>query len=64
VVTRRARTAGRDAGDGLPQCQPSNPGVAETPTNQMLVAARTLGLELHVLNASAVLRTRARERCD
>jgi hypothetical protein len=44
VVTRRARTAGRDAGDGLPQCQPSNPGVAETPTNQMLVAARLLGL--------------------
>ncbi len=43
---------------------PSNPAVAETTTNQMLVAARTLGLELHVLNASTVLRTRARERCD
>jgi hypothetical protein len=43
---------------------PSNPAVAETTTNQMLVAVRTLGLELHVLNASTVLRTRARERCD
>jgi hypothetical protein len=64
VVTRRARTAGRDAGDGLPQRHPINPGVAETTTNQMLVAARTLGLELHVLNASIVLRTRTRERCD
>ena len=43
---------------------PSNPAVAETTTNQMLVAARTLGLKLHVLNASTVLRTRARERCN
>jgi hypothetical protein len=43
---------------------PSNPAVAETTTNQMLVAARTPGLELHVLNPSIVLRTRARERCD
>jgi hypothetical protein len=43
---------------------PSNPAVAETTTNQMLVAARTLGLELHVLNASTVLRTRARAWCD
>jgi putative ABC transport system substrate-binding protein len=31
---------------------PSNPAVAETSANQMLAAARTLGLELHVLNAS------------
>ena len=31
---------------------PSNPVVAETTTSQMLAAARTLGLELHVLNAS------------
>jgi putative tryptophan/tyrosine transport system substrate-binding protein len=31
---------------------PSDPAVAETTTNQMLAAARTLGLELHVLNAS------------
>ena len=30
----------------------SNPAVAETAANQMLAAARTLGLELHVLNAS------------
>jgi len=43
---------------------PSNPAVAETTTNQMRVAARTLGLELHVLKASTVLRTRAREWCD
>jgi len=27
-------------------------------------SSRTLGLELHVLNASTVLRTRAREWCD
>ena len=33
---------------------PSDPAVAETTTNQMRVAARTLGLELHVLNASTV----------
>ncbi len=32
---------------------PSDPAVAETTANQMLAAARTLGLELHVLNASA-----------
>jgi len=32
---------------------PSDPAVAETTVNQMLAAARTLGLELHVLNASA-----------
>jgi hypothetical protein len=38
----------------------SNPAVGETTTNQMLVVARTLGLELHVLNASTVLRTRGR----
>jgi putative ABC transport system substrate-binding protein len=31
---------------------PSNPAVAETTASQMLAAARTLGLELHVLNAS------------
>ena len=31
---------------------PSNPAVAETTANKMLAAARTLGLELHVLNAS------------
>jgi putative ABC transport system substrate-binding protein len=31
---------------------PSNPAVAETTANQMRAAARTLGLELHVLNAS------------
>jgi putative ABC transport system substrate-binding protein len=31
---------------------PSNPVVAETTASQMLAAARTLGLELHVLNAS------------
>ena len=31
---------------------PSNPAVAETTANQMLAAAGTLGLELHVLNAS------------
>jgi putative ABC transport system substrate-binding protein len=31
---------------------PSNPAVAETTTSQMLAAAHTLGLELHVLNAS------------
>jgi len=31
---------------------PSNPAVAETTTNQVRVGARTLGLELHVLNAS------------
>ena len=31
---------------------PSDPAVAETMANQMLTAARTLGLELHVLNAS------------
>jgi putative ABC transport system substrate-binding protein len=31
---------------------PSDPAVAETTANQMLAAARTLGLELHVLNAS------------
>jgi hypothetical protein len=43
---------------------PSNPAVASAATNQMLVAARTLGLELHVLDASTVLRMRARERCD
>ena len=43
---------------------PSNPAVAEAATNQMLVAARTPGLELHVLNASTVLRMRAREWCD
>jgi hypothetical protein len=43
---------------------PSNPAVAETTTNKMRVAARTPGLELHVLNASTVLRTRAREWCD
>ena len=32
---------------------PSDPAVAETTANQMLAAARTLGLELRVLNASA-----------
>jgi putative ABC transport system substrate-binding protein len=32
---------------------PSNPAIAETTTNKMLEAARTLGLELHVLNASS-----------
>jgi putative ABC transport system substrate-binding protein len=32
---------------------PSDSAIAETTTNQMLAAARTLGLELHVLNASA-----------
>jgi putative ABC transport system substrate-binding protein len=32
---------------------PSDPAVAETTANQMQAAARTLGLELHVLNASA-----------
>jgi putative tryptophan/tyrosine transport system substrate-binding protein len=31
---------------------PSDPAVAETTANQMLAAARTLGLELRVLNAS------------
>jgi ABC-type uncharacterized transport system substrate-binding protein len=31
---------------------PSDPAVAETTAHQMLTAARTLGLELHVLNAS------------
>jgi putative ABC transport system substrate-binding protein len=31
---------------------PSNPAVSETTASQMLAAARTLGLELHVLNAS------------
>jgi putative ABC transport system substrate-binding protein len=31
---------------------PSGSAVAETTSNQMLAAARTLGLELHVLNAS------------
>ena len=31
---------------------PSDPTVAETTANQMMAAARTLGLELHVLNAS------------
>jgi putative tryptophan/tyrosine transport system substrate-binding protein len=31
---------------------PSNPAVAETTTNQIQAAAQTLGLELHVLNAS------------
>jgi putative ABC transport system substrate-binding protein len=31
---------------------PSDPAVAETTASQMLAAARTLGLELHVLNAS------------
>jgi len=31
---------------------PSNPAVAETTARQMQAAARTLGLELHVLNAS------------
>jgi putative ABC transport system substrate-binding protein len=31
---------------------PSNPAVAETTANQMRAAAGTLGLELHVLNAS------------
>jgi hypothetical protein len=31
---------------------PSNPAVAETTTNQVRIGARTLGLELHVLNAS------------
>jgi hypothetical protein len=44
---------------------PSNPGVAEITTNQML-AGRPARWDwsLHVLNASTVLRTRARERCD
>jgi putative ABC transport system substrate-binding protein len=32
---------------------PSNPAIAETTANQMRAAARTLGLELHVLNASS-----------
>jgi putative tryptophan/tyrosine transport system substrate-binding protein len=32
---------------------PSDPAVAEATANQMQAAARTLGLELHVLNASA-----------
>jgi putative tryptophan/tyrosine transport system substrate-binding protein len=32
---------------------PSNPAVAEAATSQMQAAARTLGLELHVLHASA-----------
>jgi putative tryptophan/tyrosine transport system substrate-binding protein len=32
---------------------PSNPVVSEIATSQMLAAAHTLGLELHVLNASA-----------
>jgi putative tryptophan/tyrosine transport system substrate-binding protein len=31
---------------------PSNPAVAETTADEMLAAARTLGLQLHVLNAS------------
>jgi putative ABC transport system substrate-binding protein len=31
---------------------PSNPAMAETAAGEMLAAARTLGLELHVLNAS------------
>ncbi|HWX31969.1 MAG TPA: ABC transporter substrate binding protein [Steroidobacteraceae bacterium] len=31
---------------------PNNPAVAETTASQMQAAARTLGLELHVLNAS------------
>jgi len=31
---------------------PSEPAIAETAANQMLAAARILGLELHVLNAS------------
>jgi putative tryptophan/tyrosine transport system substrate-binding protein len=31
---------------------PSNPAVAEASTNQMQTAARTLGIELHVLHAS------------
>ena len=30
---------------------PSNPAVAETTTSQILAAAQTLGLELHILNA-------------
>jgi putative ABC transport system substrate-binding protein len=32
---------------------PSDPAIAETTTTQMMAAARTLGLELHVLNASS-----------
>jgi putative tryptophan/tyrosine transport system substrate-binding protein len=32
---------------------PSDPAIAETTTTQMRAAARTLGLELHVLNASS-----------
>jgi putative ABC transport system substrate-binding protein len=32
---------------------PSNPAVAEASTNQIQAAARTLGIELHVLHASA-----------
>jgi putative ABC transport system substrate-binding protein len=31
---------------------PANPGLAESATKEMQAAARTLGLELHVLNAS------------
>ena len=31
---------------------PANPAIAETSTNELQAAARTLGLELHVLNAS------------
>jgi putative ABC transport system substrate-binding protein len=31
---------------------PANPGLAETATKEMQAAARTIGLELHVLNAS------------
>jgi hypothetical protein len=34
---------------------PSNPAIAETTANKMLEAARTLGLELHVLPAPKVI---------
>ena len=33
---------------------PSNPAVAETTTSQILAAAQTLGLELHILNAGGL----------
>ncbi|MVT64636.1 hypothetical protein GPL21_05845 [Bradyrhizobium pachyrhizi] len=35
---------------------PSNPAVAETTANRMLVGIRTWGLELHLLNASRASR--------
>ena len=41
-----------DAGVIVLLVNPANPGLAETATKEMQAAARTLGLELHIMNAS------------